>query len=73
MDDMTDFAWYRMERQARGFGDRKRGTEWDEIEDNHYPECPTAIKARQRLACSLCLCDRLEAAAKSYNEDQYER
>ena len=62
MDTREDLAWYAMERTSGPIP--KEPNEWDIIEDNHYPECPTAAKARQKLPSTLCLCKEIEKAEK---------
>ncbi len=60
MDDRRDAEEYKIEKK---FGRLPaEPTEFEIILDNHYPECPTAVSARNQIKSTLCYCKQIEDA-----------
>lgn len=46
---------------------------WEVIEDSHHPDCWVAIKARQRIVSTLCICKHLKDAEDAIEDEKIEK
>lgn len=50
------------------FGHEKEQDKWELIQEDHFPQCPTYLAAKEKRISTLCMCAELEKAENGRSE-----